>query len=114
MKSCVLFVVLFLSGVGLFVGGFVYDVMSGGLSIQDSPSQPDPQALEHRNRARYLEVGGIAIVFGTVFAAAGWAFYKRERGESELDAAAHTSRPNLTIASTDSLERDRDRRHEDR
>lgn len=109
MKSCAFFVVLFLSGLGLFVGGFVYDVMSGGLSVQDAPAHPDPEAQSHRNRARYLEVGGIAVVFGTVFAAAGWMFYTRERAEGEVDSSKPTPKTRLSAASDeDARERDRE------
>jgi hypothetical protein len=83
LRSCVFFVALFLLGVGLFVSGLVYDVMHGGISVMDASADQAPSRPEDRNLARYLEVGGIAVVFGSVFAAAGWGFYTRKVGDDD-------------------------------
>ena len=84
MKGCAFFAAVFLLGIGLVVGGFVYDVMeSGGAAFQDSvPTMPAPKRSDDERQglvARVLEVAGVAVIFGAIFGAAGWQFYHRER-----------------------------------
>jgi len=75
MKGCAIFAGIFLLGVGLVVGGFVYDlVVAQNLDEQGQP-------------ARILEVAGIVFVFGAIFGLAGWAFYRRVRDEKRAEQA---------------------------
>lgn len=70
-----MFVALFVIGVGLIMAGIVHDVVVAG-------------NLENRaHSARVLEVSGIAVAFGSIFGAAGWAFSRRLR-EERLQRAA--------------------------
>ncbi|MET0389979.1 MAG: hypothetical protein ABW321_28660 [Polyangiales bacterium] len=65
MKGCLLFAVSFLLGVGLFVGGMLYETAVF-------------QNIEARSRpARIVEVAGIVLSFSTIFAAFGYHLYRR-------------------------------------
>jgi len=85
-KGCAIIAALFLSGVALFVGGFVYEVAYAGHLYQDSAPQPQHSQEEydrHSKLARRLEVSGIAIAFGAIFGGAAWGFYKRQTSGEE-------------------------------
>jgi hypothetical protein len=74
VKGCASFAAVFFLGVGLVIGGFVYDSMQSGLPFQEERAS-ERQGLV----ARVLEVAGVAVSFGAIFGAAGWRFYRRER-----------------------------------
>jgi hypothetical protein len=84
VKGCAFFAVVFFLGIGLVIGGFIYDVVESGASFQDAA--PARHAVQHHDDderqilgARILEVAGIAVMFSAIFGAAGWRFYHRER-----------------------------------
>lgn len=79
MKGCAFFAAVFLLGIGLVVGGFVYESVQTGFPFQDSG--PTLRRSDERQGivARVLEVAGVAVSFGAIFGAAGWQFYHRER-----------------------------------
>lgn len=78
-----MFAALFLLGVGLVIGGFVYEVMYAGLQYQD-PTPALKRGYDHNaGIARILQVSGVVVAFGTIFGAAGWAFSRRGRGDGE-------------------------------
>jgi hypothetical protein len=84
VKGCAVFAAIFVLGIGLIVGGFVYDTMqTGGIAFQDAvPGMPRPQGGDDDRQglvARVLEVAGVAVSFAAIFGAAGWQFYHRER-----------------------------------
>jgi hypothetical protein len=75
MKGCALFAASFLLGIGLIVSGIIYDVtMAQNIELAAFP-------------ARVLEVSGLTVSFGTIFVAAGLAFYRRLRAEKAERAA---------------------------
>ena len=63
----------------MVVGGIVYDVIYGGIELQDPRPGPPPNYERERDIARKLEVGGVAVVFVGIFGAAGWGFYRRQK-----------------------------------
>jgi hypothetical protein len=65
VRGCALFALLFLVGAGLIIGGLVYGVLAG----QNTEESPLP--------ARIMQLVGVIILFGAVFGAAAWAFYRR-------------------------------------
>jgi hypothetical protein len=74
-----LFAAVFFLGIGLVVGGFVYDAVESGLPFQDSAAAMQRSDDRQGLVARVLEVAGVAVSFGAIFGAAGWRFYRRER-----------------------------------
>jgi hypothetical protein len=71
MKGCAIFAAIFVLGVGLTVGGIVYDmVVAQNLETQALP-------------ARILELAGLVLVFGAIFGLAGWAFSRRLRDQKQ-------------------------------
>ena len=86
MKGCAFFAALFLLGIGLVVGGVVYDVIYGGIELQDPTPSVRPKNYEReRDLARKLEVGGVAVTFAAIFGAAGWGFYRRQKDPESAD-----------------------------
>jgi hypothetical protein len=79
VKGCALFAALFVLGLGTVAGGMVYDVIYGGIELQDPRPGPQPDYARERDVARKLEVGGVALTFVAIFGAAGWGFYRRQR-----------------------------------
>jgi len=81
VKGCAFFVAVFFLGIGLVVGGFVYEAVQTGVPFQDAGPGPSLQRNDERQGlvARILEVAGVAVSFGAIFGAAGWQFYHRER-----------------------------------
>jgi hypothetical protein len=86
VKGCALFAALFLTGIGLVVGGFIYDTVLNGASYQDASPSVHKSDEPQSDAPRILEVSGIAVAFLTIFGAAGWAFYKRPRETDESTA----------------------------
>lgn len=71
------FVLLFVLGIGLMLGGLIPDMMSGPAEISGAGGAAD------RSTSRILEVSGLALVFGAIYGAAAWQFMRRKRRTSE-------------------------------
>ena len=83
LKGCAIIAALFLTGVALVIGGFVYEVMYAGLQYQDPTPQLPADYARHERIARMLEVSGVAVAFSAVFGGAAWGFYKRMTSKEE-------------------------------
>jgi hypothetical protein len=81
-----LFVATFLLGIFVMIGGFVYDFMYTGVPFQDSGPVAHRVDEVQSERARLLQVGGLALSFCSIFGAAGWQFYRRLQNPPEDDA----------------------------
>lgn len=77
MKGCALFAAIFLLGICVMIGGFVYDFVYSGVPFQDSGPVVHRKDEVQSERARILQVGGLALSFCAIFGAAGWQFYRR-------------------------------------
>lgn len=86
MKGCALFAAVFLTGIGLLIGGFICDSVLNGPVFEDaSPSHKSEE--QQSDLPRIIEVSGVAVMFLAVFGSAGWTFYKRPR-ETEDESSA--------------------------
>jgi hypothetical protein len=83
VKGCLGFAAVFVLGVATFIGGFVYEIMYAGLQYQDPTPELRAGYESAVHTARKIEVTGIAIAFGSIFAAAGWGFYRRLKLKDE-------------------------------
>jgi hypothetical protein len=79
VKGCALFAALFLTGIGLVVGGIVYDSILNGAPFQEPAPFTHKSTAPESDAPRILEVSGIAVAFLAIFGAAGWGFYRRQR-----------------------------------
>jgi hypothetical protein len=85
VKGCLLFVAIFLLGIGVMIGGFVYDFMYTGVPFQDAGPVMHRKDEVQSERARLLQVGGLAMSFCAIFGAAGLQFYRRLQLPDEDD-----------------------------
>jgi hypothetical protein len=81
VKGCALFAAIFLLGFGMVISGVIYDLMlPGGPFRQALPGDAlKEDNNELRTIPRVLEVGGVAVIFGAIYGAAGWQFMHRKR-----------------------------------
>ncbi|HET6333628.1 MAG TPA: hypothetical protein VFG30_10465 [Polyangiales bacterium] len=92
MKGCLLFVAIFVLGIFVMIGGFVYDFMYSGVPFQDSVVAHRPDEVQSE-RARLLQVGGLGLSFCAIFGAAGWQFYRRLKMPDEDESPPSAPRP---------------------